>query len=295
MPYAKSFSRNVSASALRRCAAFALAAALTTACKDAPRPTRAIAAPTTPESPPVIDSAVNAVDLRSAAYSETSLSAIGSVSGVIRSADTLSSDSTPTDTASTDTVADTLTSNPPEAPDCDQKPTKPVSAKNRPFAGSIVWIAGVKAGKPLPIEKRADLSSERCLLDPRVQAVVVGTTMNIINDEKVLHKLVFTKLGTHDTLAVTPFFNSGQMVASERLAKTTGVVEVRCARHPWTRAYIAVFSQPYFAATERNGKFKIDSLPPGNYTLMVWSPGDAKPVERQIQVTAGGDTRVDLK
>ena len=46
--------------------------------------------------------------------------------------------------------------------------------------------------------------------------------MNVFNDEKALHKLVFTKVGTHDTLAVMPFFNAGQMVASEKLAKTSG-------------------------------------------------------------------------
>jgi hypothetical protein len=267
-----------------------------TACKDAPRPDRAVAAPTHAETLKVDDPPVGAIDLRNGPYREASLTSVGSVSGTIRSAemDTATTDSTSTDADSTETAADSLTSNPPEAPDC-QQPTGPSLGKNRPFAGSIVWIAGVKAGKPLPIEKRADLSSEKCLLDPRVQAVVVGTTLNVINDEKVLHKLIFTKLGTRDTLAVTPFFNSGQMVATERLAKTAGVVEVRCARHPWTRAYIAVFDHPYFAATERNGRFKIDSLPPGSYTLMIWSPGDAKPAERQIQVTAGGDTRVDVK
>jgi hypothetical protein len=284
----------VIATVVRLRAAFALAFAVASACKDAPRPTRAIAAPTSPNAPKVTDSSTGAIDLRSAPYHEATMSATGSVTGSIRSADTVSSDSAESAEEPAATIADTLTSNPPEAPDCVQKAVAP-GAKNRPFAGSIVWIAGVNAGKPLPIEKRADLSSEHCLLDPRVQAVVVGTTMNVINDEKVLHRLVFTKLGTRDTLTVTSFFNTGEMVASERLAKTTGIVEVRCARHPWTRAYIAVFDHPYFAVTERKGNFAIDSVPPGSYTLMVWSPGDAKPVERQIQITAGGATRVDLK
>ena len=147
----------------------------------------------------------------------------------------------------------------------------------------------------MPIEKRAELSSEDCLLDPLVQGVVAGTTMNVVNDDKVLHKLVFAKLGTHDTLVVTPFFNRGQMVTSERIAKSSGIVEVRCVQHPSTRGYIAVFDHPYFAVTEADGSFKIDSLPPGSYKLMVWRDGDAKPVERPIQITAGGVARVDMK
>jgi hypothetical protein len=167
-------------------------------------------------------------------------------------------------------------------------------AAAKSYANTLVWIANVKTGKALPIEKRADLSSERCLLDPRVQGVVVGTTVNIVNDDKLLHKLIYTKLGTHDTLTITPFFNAGQMVASERLAKTPGIVEVRCVQHPWTRGYIAVFAHPYFAVTENNGSFKIDSLPPGTYKMMVWREGMSKPMEQQIQVTAGGLAKVDL-
>jgi hypothetical protein len=178
-------------------------------------------------------------------------------------------------------------------PECAPKRRPPKAATAaKSFGNTIVWIADVKAGKPLPIERRAEISSDDCLLDPRVQAVVVGTTVNVINDEKVLHRLVFTKLGTHETLTVTPFFNTGQIVASERLAKSPGIVEVRCARHPWTRGYIAVFDHPYFAVTEANGSFKIDSLPPGSYRAMIWHEGDAKPSEQAVQITAGGTATI---
>ena len=286
----------MTAPVVRRCAAFALAFALTTACKDAPRAARAIGAQSQPKPAKVDDSSSGEIDLRTVPYHVANLSAMGSVTGTIRSAvDTVSADSASTGADARPATPDTFTSSAPEAPDCVQKSIASIAAKARVFARSIVWIAGVNAGKPLPVDRRADLSSEHCLLDPNVQAVVVGTTMNVINDEKVLHKLVFTKLGTHDTLTITPFFNAGQMVASERLAKAAGIVEVRCTRHPWTRAYIAVFDHPYFAVTERLGNFKIDSLPPGSYKLMIWSPGDAKPVERQVQITAGGQTRIDVK
>lgn len=174
-------------------------------------------------------------------------------------------------------------------PECAPRGRRPVPLPaNRQFGNTIVWIADAKSGKPLPIDKRAEISSDNCLLDPRVQAITVGTTVNVINDDKVLHKLIFTKFGTHDTLVVTPFFNSGQIVATERLAKMPGMVEVRCADHPWEHGYIAVFDHPYFAVTEDNGAFKIDSLAPGSYKVMVWREGLTKPTEQQVQVAAGG-------
>jgi hypothetical protein len=90
------------------------------------------------------------------------------------------------------------------------------------------------------------------------------------------------------------FFNVGQVVASERLAKEPGIVEVRCTQHPWTHGYIAVFDHPYFAVTDDDGSFKMDSLPPGTYKMMVWHEGMAKPVEQQVQVGPNGAAKVDL-
>ena len=158
----------------------------------------------------------------------------------------------------------------------------------------IVWIANAPAGKPYPVEKRGDLASDDCVLDPPVQAAIVGTTFNVYNDDKEIHRFVFMPHGTKDTLTVMPFFNAGQVVASERLAKVPGVVDVRCARHPWMHSFIAVFNHPYFAVTDEKGAFAIDSLPPGNYTMMVWHEGMSAPKSQAVQVAANGTATVHL-
>lgn len=225
------------------------------------------------------DSAAGSVDLGGTSYKAVPLSVIGSISGTIKL------DGGPRK----DTEAVTL-----DQPVCGASVNGPVSATAQGLSNSVVWIAGMKSGKPLPIAKRSDLASEDCVLDPRIQAAVVGTTFNITNADKLLHKLIFTEIGTTDTLTVMPFFNSGQVVASELLARKSGIVEVRCTIHPWTRAYIAVFDHPYFAVTGSDGSFKIDSLPPGTYKMMVWHEGIEKPVEQPVQVAANGAAKVDV-
>jgi len=262
------------------------------------------------------DSAGGSVDLGNTSYTVAPLSAIGAVSGTIRLAGAGTGDSTQSAKGVAKQVANQgakraanqvaiRVSDGAGAPTAlgvkDQavcgasaSSTAPTATKTGGLSSAIVWIANVKSGKPLPADRRDDLSSEKCLLDPRVQAAVIGTTFNVFNDDKLLHRLVFLRLGTHDTLTVMPFFNSGQVVASERLAKTSGIVEVRCAQHPWTRAYIAVFDHPYYAVTEDDGTFKIDSLPPGTYKLMVWHEGMAAAVEQQVQVAAGGVGKADV-
>jgi hypothetical protein len=225
------------------------------------------------------DSAGGSVDLGAVGYTPGTLTAVGSIAGTVKL------DGAPR--------LDMVTL-PPNLPICGKIAAGPVTATANGLSNAVVWIADMKSGKPLPVEKRIDLSSEGCILDPRVQAAVVGTTVNVANDDKLLHKLVFAPIGTTDTLTVMPFFNNGQVVASERLAKKPGIVEVRCAMHPWTRGYIAVFDHPYFAVTGADGSFKIDSLPPGTYKMMVWHEGAPKPMEQQVSVAANGSAKVDL-
>jgi hypothetical protein len=225
------------------------------------------------------DSAAGSVDLgRSGAYKPAPLSSSGSLTGTIRL------DGQPPRDTTTITI---------DQPICGTTPEPATVATAKGVSNAIVWIADVKTGKEFPVEKRSELASEKCLLDPRVQGVVVGTTMNVFNEDRLIHKLVFIR-GAHDTLTKMPFFNNGQMVASERIATQPGIVEVRCALHPWTRGYIAVFDHPYFAVTDANGAFKIDSLAPGTYKMMVWHEGMTQPAAQQVQVAANGTAKADL-
>ena len=56
-----------------------------------------------------------------------------------------------------------------------------------------------------------------------------------------------------------------QVFAREEIA-----ISVKCNIHPWMRSYIAVFKHPYFAVTGKGGKFELNNLPPGNYTIQAW-------------------------
>ena len=127
-----------------------------------------------------------------------------------------------------------------------------------------------------------------------MQGTIVGSTVNVFNDDHALHTLVFLDAMSGDTLQRMPFFNEGQVVASETLAKRPGIVEVHCLQHPWTRGYIAVFDDPYFAVTEADGGFKIDSLPPGTYTVNVWHEGMKHALAQRVTIGAGGSAKLDL-
>jgi hypothetical protein len=230
----------------------------------------------------VRDSSGGALDFGSKGYRATSLSNPGTVVGTVKLE------------GQPPMVKDTVALGAAEQSVCrTSKPDSVVSIKGG-LGNAVVWLAGIESGKQLPVDKRLDLASEECRLDPRVQGTVVGSTFNVFNDDRLIHRLVFLRFGTHDTLTVMSFFNTGQLVPSEKLAKTAGLVEVHCEQHPWTHAYIAVFDHPYFAVTKPDGTFRIDSVPAGNYRLMIWHHGAAQPVERPVTVTAGAEATVDV-
>lgn len=159
-------------------------------------------------------------------------------------------------------------------------------------AATIAWADGIDRGKPLPVERRYEVVSEECALSPRVSAVVAGGTINVRNDDRAIHRLVFVRQGSGDTVQVMPFSNAGQLVASDRLARTPGLIEVRCAQHQGVHGYIAVFDHPYFTVVTGGEEFRIDSVPAGSYRMLTWTEGAAKPVARAVRVeltSAGTD------
>jgi hypothetical protein len=136
------------------------------------------------------------------------------------------------------------------------------------LAGAIVWLSGITAGKPMPYTKRFDLMTQGCRLIPRVQTAIVGGTVNVRNADATTHRTRFARDGAE--IITIPETEDGQIVPAESVLATAGLIEITCPIHPWTHGWIAAFDQPYFAMTNDDGQFTIDSIPPGRYRITVW-------------------------
>ena len=159
------------------------------------------------------------------------------------------------------------------------------------IANAVVWLDGVRIGKALGAERRLELESDHCKLVPRVQAAAVGSAVNIVGHDGLRQHLRFTAGGETTPRAAILLGGGEQVIPTELPFKAPGLVAVRDADHPWTRAYLAVFDHPYHAVTTAGGAFTIDGVPPGKYTLRVWHERTGATAQA-VEVAANGAVKV---
>ncbi len=163
------------------------------------------------------------------------------------------------------------------------------------LANAVVWVTDIRSGRALPIERRFEIVHEHCLVQPRVVAATIGSTINVRNEDPLLYRLRALRDGTNDTLGIIRMSDEGQVVPNDEIAKAPGLVAIDCDQHPWAKAWVAVFDHPYFAVTGTDGAFKIDSLPPGAYHVRIWHERAKAPVEESVEVKAGADAALEVK
>lgn len=157
------------------------------------------------------------------------------------------------------------------------------------LGGAVVWLDDIRRGRPLPLERRLELESDKCRLTPRVQAGVVGSAVNVLAHDAFRQHLRFLAAGDSEPRTAILLGEDEQVIPTNRPFAEPGLVVVRDKDHPWPTAYLAVFDHPYFAVTAPNGTFRIDGVPPGKYRLKVWHER-AKSAEQTVDVAAGGAT-----
>jgi hypothetical protein len=72
-----------------------------------------------------------------------------------------------------------------------------------------------------------------------------------------------------------------------------GIVRVFCDIHSHMSAFILVFSHRYFAVTDEDGRYRIDNVPPGTYSVVAWHES-LPPETRRISVPDSGDADLNF-
>jgi plastocyanin len=113
----------------------------------------------------------------------------------------------------------------------------------------------------------AKIDQNGCHYSPHVFGMRVGQPLEIMNSDPTLHNI-------HAMPKANSEFNNGQPIQGMKMSHTFDKQEVmvpfKCDVHGWMNAYVGVMSHPYFAVTDKDGKFDLPNLPPGTYTIEAW-------------------------
>jgi plastocyanin len=158
------------------------------------------------------------------------------------------------------------------------------------FRPAVIYLDQAPRGAfELPEAGRVRMNQEGQAFVPHVLAVTVGTTVDFPNNDVTFHNVF--------SLSKAKSFDLGRYSRGRSKAvqfDRPGVVQVFCDIHSHMSAYILVFAHRFFAVTDTSGRFAIDGVPPGTYTLAVWHEGEVRQTRAVTVPESGGAIEADF-
>jgi plastocyanin len=153
--------------------------------------------------------------------------------------------------------------------------------KKGDLANAFVYIKSGLEGKTFAVPADpVTIDQNGCWFRPRVLGIQTGQTLKIVNSDPVTHNI-------HPMAQVNREWNHSQGAddppMARRFIKPEIMIPVKCNIHSWMHAFIGVLDHPYFAVSHDDGTFEINNLPPGTYTIAVWT-ATLGTQERQLTV-----------
>ncbi len=134
------------------------------------------------------------------------------------------------------------------------------------------------------------LDQDGCMYKPHVVGIMVGQGFHVISSDPTTHNI-------HPMPANNREWNKSQAPGAvpidEKFTRAEIMIPVKCNQHPWMRAYIGVVKNPFYAVTGTDGTFTLKGLPPGDYTVGVWTATFGQQ-EQKLTVPAKGTATADF-
>lgn len=160
----------------------------------------------------------------------------------------------------------------------------------------VVFIEGQVGDKPAVPEKSEKIETSRnkitqdgAQFSPHVLPIVVGTTVQWPNNDRIYHNVFSFSDPKKFDLGV---YTNGE--SKDVSFDKPGRVDVFCSIHSTMSCIVLVLENKYFAkADEKTGGYTMKDVPPGKYKLKAWH--ERLPMqEQEITVTEKGVVKADF-
>ena len=133
---------------------------------------------------------------------------------------------------------------------------------------AVVSLVEVKKGKKLDSfgNGAPQLDQQKCVYNPYLQIIPAGATLEILNNDGILHNI-------HTTSSANPPLNIAQPKFKKKINQKFDkpeTIKFVCDVHSWMEAWVVVADHPYYSVTDDQGAFRLTDVPPGAYQIKVW-------------------------
>jgi plastocyanin len=164
-----------------------------------------------------------------------------------------------------------------------------VKVTGRPAAATVTTVVYAEPleAQPPAAPKTYKLFQKDKSFSPRVLAIPVGSSVEFINEDPILHNVF--------SLSTPSPFDLGLYKVPKSKTRTfnaPSLYRVFCNIHPQMTAVILVVATPYIAEADAAGNYRLD-LPPGRYKITAWSERSTE-AAAEVTVASSGTTAPDL-
>lgn len=172
---------------------------------------------------------------------------------------------------------------------------------NKGLADVVVMLKGVAPQAASPSTPPAVMDQKGCLYEPQFLAIQTGQKLLVKNSDPSsipMHNVHINPMADANKQAYGTKLSQPQMSGAPDLDYTFSAPEnfmkFQCDVHPWMYAWVTVVDSPYFAMTDKDGKYTIKNVPPGKYKIVALHYKVAHDgVEKDVDVS-GGNATVDF-
>ena len=152
---------------------------------------------------------------------------------------------------------------------------------------AVIYLEGTNV--PAPASRpTVRVSQKNRTIIPHLTVVQVGTRVEFPNQDDVFHN-IFSLSGPRR-------FNLGRYPPGGSKAEVftmPGIVRLFCDIHSEMGGIVLVLDTPYFVKPDAEGRFRLEGVPPGEYTAVAWHESAGTDSARVV-VSEGAETSIDF-
>lgn len=163
---------------------------------------------------------------------------------------------------------------------------RPAAPDGREMRNVVLFVQNAAAPQGAAPERGTIAQKDQFI--PHVLPVQRGAAVDFPNEDDVFHNVF--------SLSSAATFNLGRFpkgASKSWVFDKSGTVQVFCQIHADMSAVILVLDNPYFAIPSDAGRYVIENVPPGEYTVVGWHER-VKPITHIVRVVAGETTKLDF-